>query len=424
MNRRGRPKKIRFQKPKGTTDLLFEDWKYLNKIFDISQKILNFYRFQRIETPLLEKLDLFSQGLGLVSQSLEKELCLCQVKGENKLVLRAEGNVSIARAYIENDLESLSQPLKLWYWGPFFKCQKAQTRKNLQFWRLGIEIFGENDPLIDALIIEIFFNILSELKFKNLNVEINSLGDSRCRLYLKKILIKYLQKCRKSLCSECRKNFLKNPFLVLDCQNNKCQEIAFNCPPTIDCLCKECHQHFKEVLEYLEELKIPYHLNYRLIKGGNWNNKTVFQILEKDKGIVLAEGGRYDNLIKLLGGKETPAAGGVMKIDEIKGLMKTDEFQPEKEKPAFVFLAQLGLLAKRKSLKILEELRRAGIAAAEDFGKDSLKAQLARAEKLGVKYTIIIAQKEALEDEAILRDMETGEQRVIKIEELVKEIKK
>jgi len=266
------------------------------------------------------------------------------------------------------------------------------------------------------------------LKLKNLIVEINSIGDSACRPYYKKLLVSYFRGRIESLCQNCKRRIKENPLRILDCKEEKCQRIVSQGPQIIDHLCDACHQHFKEVLEFFDEIELPYHLNPYLVRGLDYYTRTVFEIYEGDeKGRVvgaLAGGGRYDALVKILGGKDTPAVGGAGGIERIISLMKEKAIRFKKEKTPQIFLAQLGNLAKRKSLKLIEDFRREGILISESLGRDSLKAQLKIADKIGAKYTLILGQKEALEETIIIRDMTSGRQETVKLGKIVKEMKK
>jgi len=305
-------------------------------------------------------------------------------------------------------------------------CQTAAFR---QFRQFGFEIFGEQSAVIDAQMIQIFYNILYELKLKNLVIEINSIGDSQCRPYYKKLLSNYLRSRETALCADCRRRLKENPLRVLDCKDDKCHQVLAQAPQLIDHLCELCHKHFKEVLEYLDEIGLPYRLNPYLVRGLDYYTKTVFEIFpeskdESYKSLTLAAGGRYDVLVKLLGGKDTPACGAAGGAERIVELMKARVVGPKKEIQFDIFLAQLGTLAKRKSLKLIEEFRQERIMVAESLGRDSLKAQLARANKLGVKYTLILGQQEALESKVIVRDMKIGRQENFKLDKVVHEIVK
>ena len=421
--------KLKFQAPTGMHDILPEEQGYYQKINDVVKNIADFYGFEKIETPILENAELFSKGVGAATDIIDKQMFMLKTKGGDFLALRPEGTAPVVRAYIEDGFANLPQPVKLWYFGPFFRYEHPQAGRFREFYQFGFEIFGEQSAVIDAQMIQIFYNILQELKLKNLVIEINSIGDSQCRPYYKKLLANYFRSREAALCGDCRRRLRENPLRILDCKDEKCQPVKAQAPQMIDHLCEFCHKHFKEVLEYLDEIQLPYRLNPYLVRGLDYYTKTVFEIFpeikdEAQKPSALAGGGRYDVLVKLLGGKDTPACGAAGGSERIVELMKAKAIGPKKEIEFEIFLAQLGTLAKRKSLKLIEEFRQERIMVAESLGRDSLKAQLARANKLGVKYTLILGQQEALEDKVIVRDMKIGRQESVKLDKVVHEIVK
>jgi len=423
-------KKPKFQSPTGMHDILPEDQKYFQKIYSVVSDIADFYGFGKIDTPLLEEAELFSKGIGISTDIVKKEMFSFKTKGGDFLALRPEFTTPVVRAFIENGMQNRPQPLKLWHFGPCFRYERPQAERYRQFWQFGFEVLGDNSSVIDAQIIQIFFNILKELKLKNLIIEVNSMGDSQCRPYYKKLLANYFRTREVSLCIDCKRRVKENVLRILDCKEEKCQPIKAEAPQMLDHLCEECQLHFKEVLEFLDEIGIPYNLNPYLVRGLDYYTKTVFEIfsgdIEKKSEIktALAGGGRYDKLVKLLGGKDTPSCGAAAGIERIVKIMKSQNIRFPKEGESQVFLAQLGNLAKRKSLKLLEDFRKMKIKVAESFGRDSLKAQLSRADKIGAKYTLIIGQKEALEGTIITRDMGSGKQEIVKLDKVVEEMKK
>ena len=416
-------------------DVLPEDQKYFQKIYDVVSDIAGFYGFQKIETPILEQTELFSKGTGLATDIVQKQMFTLRTKGGDYLTLRPEFTPGIVRAFIENGMQNLPQPVKLWHFGPCFRYEHPQAGRYRQFWQFGLEALGEENPIIDAQMIQIFYNILRELKLKNLIVEINSIGDSQCRSYYKKLLASYFKSRESALCPDCRRRLRENPLRILDCKEEKCQPVKASAPQMIDHLCEECHRHFKEILEFLDEIELPYHLNPYLVRGLDYYTKTVFEIFSEEpkkegEGSeltakdALAGGGRYDVLVKILGGKDTPAIGGAAGIERMIQLIKTKAVRFPREGRPQIFLAQLGNLAKRKSLKLLEDFRNAKILVSESFGRDSLKAQFKIADRIGVKYTLILGQKEALEGTIIIRDMEFGRQETVRLEKAVREMEK
>ncbi|MFH1820754.1 MAG: histidine--tRNA ligase [Candidatus Nealsonbacteria bacterium] len=423
-------KKIKFQVVTGMHDILPQMQPFYQKVYSTASSIAHFYGFRKIDTPMVEQAELFSKGIGLSTDIVEKQMYVFKTRGGEYLALRPEFTAAMVRAYIEHGMFNLPQPQKLYSFGPLFRSERPQAGRFRQFHQINFEVFGENGAVIDAQLIQIFYNILKELKFKNLIVEVNSIGDNQCRPYYKKLLTNYFRSRESSLCADCRRRLKHNPLRVLDCKEEKCQPIKAQAPQLVDHLCDECKTHFKEVLEFLDEIEIPYRLNPYLVRGLDYYTKTVFEIYEETdeikKGDALVGGGRYDLLVKLLGGRDTPACGGAAGVERIIASIKD---RPKKEQLApphvqKVFLAQLSELAKRKSLKLFEDFRKAKIPISESLGKDSLKTQLRLADRMGASFTLIIGQKEALEDSIIIRDMKNGHQETVKLDKVVREMQK
>ncbi len=413
-------------------DILPEDQVYLKKINKSVESIAHYYSFGRIDTPILENAEVFIKGTGAATDIVEKEMYTFRTKGGDLVALRPEFTAGVVRAYIEHGMYSLPQPVKLWSVGPLFRHERPQAGRYRQLHQFNFEAIGDKSASIDGQIIQMCYDILKDLGFKNISIEVNSIGDSECRPYFKKILANYFKSLKSSLCSDCQRRLKENPLRILDCKEEKCQRVRSEAPQIIDHLCEHCHKHFKQVLEFLDELELPYTLNPYLVRGFDYYTKTVFEIVEKSESGAsqgsLVGGGRYDGLVKLLGGRDTPACGAAGGIDRIINLLKTREVKPEranakKEEQTQIFLAQLGEMAKRKSLKLFEEFRAAKIPVAESFSKDSLRSQLSAANKMGVKWVLIFGQKEALEEFITLRDMESGVQKEIPLDKVVAEMK-
>ena len=427
---------MKFQSPTGMHDILGKDIMYFQKIEKTCKNIADFYGFRRIETPILEETKLFEKGTGFSTDIVQKEMFSLRTKGGDHLTLRPEATPGIVRSYIQNGMQNLPKPIKFWHFGPFFRYERPQAGRFRQFNQFGFESIGIDKPIIDVQVIQIFFNILKELGFKDLIIQINTIGCSECRSEYRRKLIKYLKSNESNLCSDCRRRLKENPLRTLDCKNEKCQEVIKSAPQMLEHLCKDCHNHFKNVLEFLEELELPYELNPYLVRGLDYYTRTVFEIFpnlpqeskeyseQENKKIALAGGGRYDELVKLLGGKETPACGGAAGVERIIRLMKIMGKKVPAKKQSQVFLAHVGELAKRKSLKIFEDLRNNNIKVAEAFHKDSLVEQLRIADKLEIKFVLILGQKESIDNEIIIREMKTGKQKIIPFKKIIKEVKK
>jgi len=423
-------KKLKLQSLAGMHDILPQHQPHLKKINKSVENTTHYYNFQRIDVPVVEFAEVFSKSAGATSDIVEKEMYSFRTKGQDLVALRSEFTPGIVRSYIEHGMYNLPQPVKLWTSGPCFRHDRPQKGRYRQFLQASLEALGDKSPSIDGQIIQMSYDILKDLGFKNLTIEVNSIGDSECRPYFKKILTGYFKSKKSSLCSDCQRRLKENPLRVLDCKEEKCQRIKSGAPQIVDHLCESCHAHFKEVLEFLDELELPYSLNPYLVRGLDYYTKTVFEISDKSEaGLAygsLASGGRYDSLVKLLGGRDTPACGVGIGISRIMELMMEKEMKVggKKEEETKIFLAQLGQLAKRKSLKLFEEFREAKIPVAESFSKDSLRTQLNTANKLGIKWVLIFGQKEALENFITLRDMDTGVQKEIKLDKVVEEMAK
>ena len=418
---------MKFQAPTGMHDVFEKDLVYFRKIRKACESIAEFYGFEEIRTPILEDTGVFEKGTGLTSDIVEKEMYNLRTKGGDHLTLRPEGTPGVVRAYIQNGMVAMPKPVNMWYMGPFFRHERPQAGRLRQFHQFGFESIGVEDPVIDVLTIEIFYNILKGLGFKNLIIELNSVGCSQCRPHFKKALTGYLKSRQASLCAECKSRAKKNPLRILDCKQEKCQMIRSSAPQVLDYICKECHDHFKTLLEFLDELELPYSLNPYLVRGLDYYTKTVFEIIEetedgKAQG-SLTGGGRYDDLVKVLGGKSTPGCGAAAGVERIASLMKKKANKFKEEKTTEVFLAQVGELAKKKSLKLLEELRTLKINIGQVLHKDSLTSQLALADKQKAKYVFILGQKEALENKIIIREMESGRQKTVPMNKAIYEIR-
>lgn len=426
-----------FQTLTGMNDILPKDQPWWEKIRKVSESVASFYGFKRIDTPILEETDLFIRSVGENTEIIEKQMFSFTTKGGNHVVLRPEETAGVCRAYTEQGLHTLTQPVKLYYIGPMFRYESPQKGRYRQFHQFGVEIIGGNNPVIEAQIVQLFFSIFSDLGLKNVVLEINTMGCKECRGLYKKLLSSYYKSKANQVCQTCRKRIKTNILRILDCKEEKCIITRHNAPQIVNYICESCKDHFKKFIEFLDELDLPYALNPYLVRGLNYYNRTVFEFLPREYSllsknysekeissqIALGGGGRYDYLIKLLGGRDTPAAGGALGLERIIEEMKNSGSSLPKHTPQ-VFLVQIGELAKKKSLKILEDLRKSKISVTESLDRDSIKAQLGLADKLKVRYALILGQKEALENTIILREMEVGEQKTVPLDSLIKELKK
>lgn len=422
------------QPPRGMRDILPADQPFWQQVRKVSEKAAADFGYRRIDTPLVEFTNIFNRSIGPTSDIVEKEMYSFTTKGGEKVSLRPEFTAGIARSYIQNGMQVEPKPVKLFYIGPCYRYDRPQEGRFREFFQFGCEAFGEQDAIVDAQMIQMAWRIVSQLGIKNATVHLNSIGCPQCRKLYRNLLVSYFESKRQKLCIDCKRRLEANPLRILDCKEDKCVQVAQNAPQSVDHLCEECRAHFRELLEYLDELEIPFEIDPNLVRGLDYYTKTVFELFTgpadpaspalAGKKNALGGGGRYDGLVKLLGGEDTPAVGFALGMDRIVAEMKktsAKSWQPPRPK---VFLAQLGTFAKRKSLRMFEALERAGIVVAESFGRGSLKSQLKIADKLGVELTLILGQKEAIDGTVILKEMASGMQEVVTAEKIVDEVKK
>jgi histidyl-tRNA synthetase len=348
-------------------------------------------------------------------------------KGGDRLALRPEFTAGIARSYIQHGMNVMPKPVKLFSTGPVYRYDRPQEGRYREHFQANFDIFGEQDPILDAQLIQLALRVMNNLGLKNIQFQINSIGCSKCRKEYQDLLVSYLQSKKQKLCQTCKERLEANPLRILDCKEDKCAQVSYNAPQSVDHLCVECRTHFKNLLEYLDELDIPYVINPQLVRGLDYYTRTIFEIWSGEEGgkkHALGGGGRYDNLIQYLGGEPTPAIGFAVGIDRLVVEMKRVQAKSYREPRPRVFLAQLGDLAKKKSLKLFSELEKNGILVGESFGRGSLKSQLRSADRLGVELTLIIGQKEALDGTVIVKNMISGSQETVTVEKLVDLVRK
>lgn len=418
---------IILQTPRAMRDLLPGDQAYWNQIRKVLQRMALEYGFQRIDTPIMEYANLFARSIGEGTDIVDKEMYTLTTKGGEKIALRPEFTAGIARAYMQHEMSALSKPVKLFSMGQAYRYDRPQEGRYREFWQANFDAFGEQDPILDAQLIQTAFRVITGLGIKNIQFQVNSIGCPKCRKDYQNLLIAYFESKKQKLCQNCKKRLETNPMRILDCKEDKCVQVSATAPQSVDHLCTECRVHFKSLLEYLDELDLPYVINPRLVRGLSYYAKTVFEIYagdEEGKKHSLGGGGRFDYLIEGLGGEHTPAIGFGLGMDRLVSEMKRVHAKSYVEPKPRVFLAQLGDLAKKKSLNIFAELQKNGILTAESFGRGSLKSQLRVADKLGVEITLIIGQKEAIDQTVIVKDMVSGTQETVHYDRLINSVKK
>lgn len=410
--------------PKGTQDILPEDiskWYYVENII---KETLNKHGYKEIRTPLFEYTDLFVRGIGESTDIVTKEMFTFPDRKGRSLTLRPEGTAPVVRAYLENSMGRISKVIKLFYLGPMFRCEKPQAGRFRQFNQFGIEIIGTKSPAADAEVIITVLDVYKKLGLRNLEILINSVGCKKCRAGYVQKLKKYLKNKKDFLCSECKERYDKNPLRVLDCKKDSCRRTIEEAPLITENLCQECESHFAQVKTYLDDQKIIFHENPRLVRGLDYYTKTAFEIISGELGAqnAIGGGGRYDDLVEELGGKSTPAVGFAAGIERMIITINQQKVEWPAEKGLDVFVAKVDEKNKDTAFRLLQKMRNAGLSADMDYSEGSLKSQMRIANKIGVKFTIIVGEEELSKNMVILRNMQTKEQKGIQMDNLIKEL--
>lgn len=415
---------VRIQSLKGMHDILPADQPLWDRLRRNMREIAEFYGFARIDTPMVESAALFTHSVGEDSDVVEKQMFRIAAK-EGDLVLRPEGTAPIVRSYLEHGMSHLPQPVKLWYEGPMFRYEQPQAGRFRSFHQLGFEVIGgEDDPAYDAQVILASLRVIEGMKLKDVSVAVNTIGCRICRPAYRRELVEYYRNKTKLLCADCVRRLKTNPLRLLDCKAEGCAALKAHVPIMVDHLCRACHDHYRLVLEYLEEMKIAYVLDHALVRGFDYYSRTVFEFTAEGAPNALGGGGRYNYLVELLGGRGTSAVGVALGMERIIELVRARGISFPAKARAKVFLVAIGGLAKKKSFTLIEEFRGAGIDIAEALGKATLKAQLRCADREDVPLALIFGQKEAFEGTIIIRDLRSGAQETVPLEKIAETVRK
>ena len=409
-----------YRAPRGTSDILPKEqthWRYVEqKAADISQ----LYGYERIDSPAFEDTRLFARSVGEGTDIVEKQMYTFEDRGGSQVTLRPEGTAPVCRAYLEHGLHNLPQPVKLYYLASIFRYERPQAGRYRQHYQFGYESIGDDDPALDAEVIDMAWQFFLSLGLHRLSLQLNSIGCKKCRPAYLPVLKEYFAAYSQNLCPDCKSRQIRSPLRLLDCKKPACQQPAESAPRSVDYLCPQCDEHFNQLKRYLGLLGLPFQVNHRLVRGLDYYTRTVFEVQPEAEGAqsALGGGGRYDDLIEELGGKPTPALGFATGIERIILNLKTQNISvPALPRPR-VFIAYLGDEARGEAIKLASRLRQAGVGVIETLGGKSLKAQLRQANALDAGYAVIIGEEEVRTGTVVLRDMTTSQQKTIPASEL------
>jgi histidyl-tRNA synthetase len=403
-------------------DILPDDHLYFSFIKKVVRHHCRRAGFRRISTPMFEDIEVFKRSIGDSSDIVEKEMFLFESRSGKRFALKPESTAGVVRAYLEHGMASLPKPVELYYIEPHFRYNRPQKGRYRQFHQFGFEVIGEADAAIDAQVIYISHRINQDLGIADrLSLQLNTIGSLEDRQQYKEDLVNYYTGKERSLCEDCQRRMHDNPMRLLDCKEEDCQILASMAPKLESVLSAESKEHFALVQEYLKELEVPFQINPTLVRGLDYYTHTVFEFWSKKEGAQNATGGggRYDGLVELMGGEETPAIGYAAGMERTVEYMKEAGIRPPNKDKVAVFVAQLGHIAKKKSLPLINELRDRGINTVGAIGKSSMKAQMSLADRMGARYSLILGQIEVQENTIILRNMERGSQETISYDGIV-----
>jgi len=404
----------KFTKPTGTQDILPEDQAYWTYVLNHVTRLAQLYGFERLDPPIIEHTELFARGVGDATDIVEKEMYTFKDKGGESLTLRPEFTAGVVRAYIENGMQVLPQPVKLYSMGPLFRYERPQAGRFRQFHQFNAEIFGTADPLADLEIMLLAWDVYAGLGFESLSFQLNSTGCPACRPTYVEALKAHYRAHETQICEDCRRRLDKNPLRVLDCKQGTCQPVIASAPKISDYLCEDCRTHFGTLRRYLDHLGRPYTINHRLVRGLDYYTNTVFEVWAEGIGAQAAVcgGGRYNGLMALLGGPPQPGVGFAVGLERTVMLLKAQGVQVPPLPTPPVFIAFLGEAARLEALRLLVEVRRAGIGAQMAPG-GSLKAQVRQADKRGARFLLIVGEDELARGEVALRDLQQSTQETL-----------
>jgi len=409
---------LNFTAIKGFRDILPEEVGYWQMLESIARELLGSFGFQEVKLPLMEKTELFSRSIGQETDIVSKEMYTLQDSKGRGMTLRPEATASVVRAYIQHRMDQSGGVQKLFTIGPMFRHERPQKGRFRQFYQISAEMFGDPGPKSDADLIVMAMHLFEMIGLEDLTLNLNSLGCSGCRSNYKEKLKEYLQQQIDALCSDCKRRAETNPLRVFDCKVEACKHVVTEAPSIIEFLCEKCRDHFDSVKGYLESAGVNFFLNHQLVRGLDYYNQTTFEIQTEKLGAqnAVAGGGRYDGLVKLLGGPDQPAIGFAVGVERVIALL--EEVRKAEMKMPDLFIAALGENAEKTCFNWVMDLRKSGLWVEMDYSGKGLKSQMKKAGRFGVKKVLIIGDDELASGKGVLRDMDTKDQEEVDLKNI------
>lgn len=406
---------------RGTQDVLPGESYQWHILEDVMRRVSHAYNYGEIRTPVFEHTELFQRSVGETTDVVQKEMYTFDDKGGRSITLRPEGTAGAVRAMLEHGLYNAGLPVKAYYFTSCYRYEKPQAGRLREFHQFGVEVFGAQNPAADAEVISLAKSIFDCLGVADLSLELNSIGCPTCRANYHKALKAYFEQYRDQLCETCLSRLDRNPMRILDCKSPVCSKIAENAPVMLEYLCEECNQHFEGVKKHLDALDIAYTINPKIVRGLDYYTRTVFEFVSGDIGAqsTVCGGGRYDGLVKQMGGPDMPSLGFAMGLERLLMTLQNQQgaFTQVEAPTCDLYIAGLGEAAQLAAFRMVKEVRDGSLAAECDLNGRSLKAQMKYADKIGAKFTLVLGEDELQNNKARLKNMKTGEQVEIRLGE-------
>ncbi|MBE6030365.1 MAG: histidine--tRNA ligase [Clostridiales bacterium] len=406
--------------PKGTKDVMPKEiykWQFVEKKF---REMCDKHGFKEVRTPMFEHTELFTRGVGDTTDIVEKQMYTFNDYANRSITLKPEGTASVVRAFVEHKVYADVQPTKMYYIIPCFRYEKPQSGRLREFHQLGIETFGTGNMMADAEIISLAYDFLNDLGIRDVELRINSIGCPECRKKHREALKDFLAPKYDQLCDTCKGRYDRNPLRILDCKSPVCQELVQGAPMMLDYLCDDCQNAFEELKNNLTAMGIPFTVDPGIVRGLDYYTKTAFEFVSNNIGAqgTVCGGGRYDNLISEIGGPDIPGVGFGLGIERLLLVMEANGIVIPEPESIDAFIAFMGDRGKNYGMKLMRELRLAGVKTEMDVLARNLKGQLKYADRLGAKYTVVVGDNELDEEYLLLKDMKNSSQESVSIHEI------
>ncbi|MGC8765804.1 MAG: histidine--tRNA ligase [Brevinematia bacterium] len=404
-----------YVKLKGTYDILPKESDFFRYIFDVVYNEARNYGYKEVNFPIIEYAKLFLRGVGEASDIVvKKEMYIFEDRGHRLIALRPEGTASSVRLYLENNLHMQGYSSKLFYYGPMFRAENPQSGRYRQFYQFGFEYIGDGSPFVDVELILLNYSIFKRLGIENFTLYINSIGCKECRSKYLEVLKSYFSDKIERMCNDCKERYEKNILRILDCKEESCRNFIENAPSNIETLCSNCKSHFDTVLAMLKENKVNYKLDNRLVRGLDYYNRTVFEFKSDLLGAQssFSAGGRYDYLIKELGGPDVPASGFAIGLERLSMLLEASISKNRADfyKSPVLYVANIGEENLSLSFKIINFFRENGVSTVSEYKYDSLKKHLKAADNIGCLFALFVGEEEIKSGKYTLRRLSDGSQ--------------